>query len=149
MNLFVAVALSILEIITAFTYTGGITFYYGEFEGRPLYCGGTYDEETGPWLAVTVEWYESGLVECGDRFLILFSDGTQMVARARDAGHLSSYTVWDTGLPIIADLPRYWREGRETATGTIVNLSAISRALAAQREGGYEPVHGFVESGAE
>ena len=123
---------AILSLLLATTppTRGGITFYYGEhFEGRPLYCGQVYEEETGPWLAVTVEWYESGLVECGDLCLITFRDGSQMYARARDAGYLSSYRVWDTGLPIVADLPKYWRNGRETATGSIVNLSALRRTL--------------------
>lgn len=120
----------ILVLLNQAPVEGGITFYYGElFEGQPLYCGGVYAEETGPWLALDVREYESGRAKCGDVFLITFGDGSTMLARARDAGYLADYTIWDTGLPFIADLPRYWRDGRETATGTIINLSAAEREL--------------------
>lgn len=111
---------------------GGITYYYGpEHEGRPLYCGGRYAPETGPWLALDVGEYTSGRARCGDLFLVHFSDGSTMLARARDAGYLADYRVFDTGLPFVADLPRYWRAGRRTATGWIANLSASLRALEA------------------
>lgn len=108
---------------------GGITFYYGDvFEGQPLYCGGVYAKETGPWLALDVGKYESGQARCGDQFLVEFADGSTMIAVARDAGHLADYTIFDSGLPFVADLPRYWRNGRPTATGRILNLSAALRA---------------------
>ena len=119
--------------------TGGITWYYGEnFEGHPLYCGGVYAKETGPWLAVDVHWYETGKTKCGDLYLIEFSNGSTMLARARDAGYLADYTVWDTGLPMIADLPTYWRNGRVTATGTITNLSATERIELGNRKWNYQ-----------
>lgn len=109
---------------------GGITFYYGaEHEGGPLYCGGRYAPETGPWLALDVGEYTSGRARCGDLFLVHFSDGSTMIAAARDAGYLGDYRIFDTGLPFVADLPVYWRGGRRTATGWIVNLSASLRAL--------------------
>jgi len=110
---------------------GGQTFYYGEpFEGSNLSCSGfRYAEETGPWLAVPISWYESGKVECGDWFLIEFSDGSKMVARALDSGPIDEYNVWDTGLPFMADLPRYWRDGRETATGRMWNITEIMQWL--------------------
>ncbi|NIP54897.1 MAG: hypothetical protein GWN61_17725 [candidate division Zixibacteria bacterium] len=111
------------------TTEGGITFYYGEpFEGSPLKCPGyRYEKKTGPWLAVDISWYESGKVQCGDWFLIEFYDGSRMFARALDSGYLNSADVWDTGLPFVADLPKYWRDGRETRTGKITNISAFFR----------------------
>jgi len=110
--------------------TGGITFYYNEFIGRDLKCDGyKYEEETGPWIAVDISWYTNGWVECGDPFLIIFSDGSTMVARALDSGYLD-YRLWPdtppalgTDLPFVADLPIYWREGRKTEIGTIINLN--------------------------
>jgi hypothetical protein len=111
---------------------GGITYYYEQFVGRELYCGNhRYEPETGPWLALDVSEYESGRARCGDVFLVEFYDGTTMLARALDAGYLYAYEdgVWDTGLPFVADLPYYWREGRVTATGRILNLSAAMREM--------------------
>lgn len=123
-----------VNLITAtLAITGGITFYYGDLvEGQPLSCPGhTYAKETGPWLAVDTSWYADRRVLCGDLFLVTFADGSHMHARALDAGYLDEYTIWDTGLPFVADLPRYWRDGRPTATGRIINLSAIIRAFGA------------------
>jgi len=109
----------------------GITFYGGRYEGRNLACPGyRYEEATGPWLAVDVSWYQNGRARCGDWFLIEFSDGSTMRARALDSGYLADYRVWDTGLPFAADLPKYWRNGRVTATGRIWNLSAFLRQRA-------------------
>ena len=110
------------------TRHGGITYYYNQFEGRNLKCPGyQYERETGPWLAVDISQYESGKTLCGDWYLVLFYDGSIQSARALDSGYLSRYRVWDTNLPFVADLPRYWRDGRETRTGTIVNMSALLR----------------------
>lgn len=108
---------------------GGITFYGGEqFEGKPLKCPGyRYEPETGPWVAVPLSWYESGEVECGDWFLVEFADGGTMMARALDSGYLDAYKVWDSGLSFVADLPTYWRDDRETATGRVLNLTALLR----------------------
>lgn len=119
------VALAFLSLLQP--TEGGITFYYGDlFEGSNLACPGyKYEPETGPWLAVPVSWYESGKVECGDWFLIEFGDGSNMLARALDAGPIDEYNVWDTGLPFVADLPRYWRDGRATATGRVFNLTKV------------------------
>lgn len=50
-----------------------------------------------------------------------------MIAVARDAGYLGDYNIHDTGLPFVADLPMYWRDGRATRTGRILNLSALRR----------------------
>ena len=108
---------------------GGITFYYGElFEGSNLACPGyKYEPETGPWLAIPISWYREGKADCGDWFLVEFSDGSTMMARALDSGPIDNYTVWDSGLPFVADLPIYWRENRETATGRILNLTKFWR----------------------
>ena len=107
---------------------GGVTFYSGRYVGRSLACPGyRYAPETGPWLAVDVGWFADGSVQCGDWFAITFSDGSAMMARALDSGYLADATVWDSELPMVADLPKYWRAGRETATGTIFNVSAMAR----------------------
>lgn len=126
----------ILIILALFVLRGGITFYYGDaFEGQPLYCGGRYSEDTGPWLALPVELYEQGLARCGDLIWVMGDQWDEpMIARALDAGYLSDYRIFDSGLPFVADLPRYWREGRPTCTGWLVNLSAIERA---RPEGGW------------
>lgn len=109
---------------------GGITFYYGEpFEGSSLFCPGyRYERATGPWLALPISWYRENKASCGDLFLVEFGDGSRMLARALDSGRLDQYTVWDTGLPFVADLPWYWRDGRQTETGRIVNLSGCARS---------------------
>jgi hypothetical protein len=115
------------EQIDPFIVEGGLSWYGKKWEGRPLSCGGIYEESRGPWLALDVGWYESGRVSCGDWFLIFFEDGSTMLAKARDAGHHANYSTWDTGLPHIADMPYYWREGRITATGHLVNLTKVER----------------------
>lgn len=112
-----------IEAISIIVLVGGVTFYGGPFEGKPLYCGGTYAPETGPWVALPVEWYESGKVKCGDVMLIQFGDGGTQLVRALDAGRLNDFRVWDTGKRFVADLPRYWRGRHRTMTGSIANLS--------------------------
>ena len=117
--------------------TGGITGYAGRYVGRDLACTGyKYEPETGPWIALDVTWYEQGLAECGDWFLVTFSSGEQWYARALDSGYLDyriwpdSVPVWDSDdLPMVADVPGYyfWRAGRVTATGSVMNLSARAR----------------------
>jgi len=111
---------------------GGLTWYGGpQFENKHLACPGyRYEKATGPWLAVDWRWYKTGRVRCGDVFVIEFYDGSRMVARALDAGRHADFTIWDTGLPFIADMPTYWRAGRETRTGTLRNMSAILRRRA-------------------
>jgi hypothetical protein len=106
---------------------GGITFYpASEFEGQPLKCPGyRYEPETGPWLALDINWYRTGRVRCGDWFLVHFADGSNMLARALDSGNLADYRVFDSGLAFVADLPSYWRDGCKTGTGWILNLSAM------------------------
>jgi hypothetical protein len=126
--LMIAGVLSTPASLSHYAQRGGITFYYNEFEGRSLKCPGyRYERDTGPWLAVDIDQYTSGKTKCGDLYLIMFYDGSTQVARALDSGYLGNYKVWDSGLPFVADLPRYWRDGRETKTGTIVNISALLR----------------------
>jgi len=130
----------ILILLASLIMRGGLTFYYGPtFEGQPLYCGGKYAEDTGPWVALPVEWYQEGRAQCGD-VILLMGDGwaEPMVARALDAGLLSHYEIFDSGLPFVADLPRYWRaqsDGslRPTCTGWLINLSAIERMRGGER----------------
>jgi hypothetical protein len=115
----------VVTIITAtLILTGGITFYPADkYEGSPLACPGyRYERATGPWLAVDVDLLASDLVSCGDWFAVHFYDGSVQFARALDTGYLADYAIWDTGLPFVADLPSYWRAGRETATGSIEKI---------------------------
>jgi hypothetical protein len=123
-----------MNILVSFVITGGVTFYGGPpFEDQALYCGGTYNEGNVPWAALPVEWYQTGRARCGDWILVEYGDGGQHLAQARDAGLLSHYTVWDTGLPFVADLPFYWRDGHRTMTGRVTNLSARERAWRERR----------------
>lgn len=99
---------------------GGVTFYYGEFEGRTLGCYPyKYEKATGPWVAVDVSWFRTGKVECGDWAIVQFPDGEYTIARILDSGYLAENKVWDSGLPFVADFPKYWRNGHETGTGRI------------------------------
>lgn len=109
--------------------TGGITFYGGEqFENSNLGCPGyKYERATGPWMAIDIGLMASDEVSCGDWFRVVFSDGTSLLVKALDTGRLSEYTVWDSGLPFVADLPYYLRDGRGTATGRIEKIQVGSQ----------------------
>lgn len=99
--------------------TGTITYYYeSEYGGKPLYCGGTYSPETGPWLAVDVTLYTSRQVRCGDLYAIELADGSMQYARALDA--------FPPHPAVIADLPNYWRGNGRTQQGKILNLRAVA-----------------------
>jgi hypothetical protein len=117
---------------------GGITFYYGDiFDGRQLHCSRhlSYDcSETEPWGAFPLEWFEEGRFKCGDRVKITFKSGRTMWVKALDAcpGCLHN-SIWDSGLPFVADLPSCWRHGEPTATGWIWNASMEKRWLVRQR----------------
>ena len=128
-----------------FVDVGGITFYYNEFEGRPLGCfwpSLIYDCDSWdrrPWAAFPIEWYESGYYQCGDLVRVTFYDGSTMLVSALDAcpGCLHS-SIHDTGLPFVADLPKCWRQRTDgtlikTATGSVENISAARRKLMNER----------------
>ena len=122
---------------------GGVTYYYGSFEGKNLKCPGyRYEPETGPWVAVDISEYTSGATKCGDLIVIRWKNGETYLARALDSGYLDyrlwpdkSRPVWDTGLPIIADLPKYWRT-MPTETATMFNISRFLRDAHTERENG-------------
>ena len=83
----------------------GLASWYGETHvGNPLYCdrgdGLIYSEGLPPWVAVDVNLYRSGRVQCGDRLLLSFADGKRLVARALDAGYLAEYGI-------VADVPMH------------------------------------------
>jgi hypothetical protein len=95
------------------------TLYLGPI-GSPLYCSTptnplVYAPQTTPWVALPVEDYVSGKVECGDPVYVRFhlSDGTtrSLMARAYDAGPFSRFCVVqpDGSCPHIGvDVPSYW-----------------------------------------
>lgn len=113
--------------------SGSITFYpTHRFEGNPLYCSHydgqpySYDQETaekvGPWVALDVGLYESGVVRCGQELVIIFEDGSTLAVVALDAGRFSGYYVqsWPA-LPIVADVPEYWQS--ESRKGVVIWLT--------------------------
>jgi hypothetical protein len=81
---------------------GIATAYAGPYIGQPLYCGGVYDLQADPWIAMPIG---GGGWECGDLVYLRFADGSTLMARAMDAGPLSLYNV--EGQPIIADIPAH------------------------------------------
>jgi len=131
----------LLLALAASMARGGVTYYYGQFEGKNLKCPGyRYEPETGPWVAVDISEYTSGATRCGDTIIIIWDNGETLVARALDSGYLDyrlwpdkSRPVWDTGLPMIADLPRYWRT-MPTETATMINVSRFLRNVRSTEE---------------
>lgn len=121
-------------VIIRLLLVGVATYYPAErYAGQPLYCNYqderlVYDESLEPWIAVDVELYRSGRVQCGDLFLLAFSDGRTMTARAWDAGTFDGYYVitWPE-LPIVVDLPEHLRPPGGAARVTAFNLSAWER----------------------
>ena len=81
--------------------TGIATAYAGPYVGGPLYCGGVYDLQAAPWIALPT----GGAWECGDLVYLRFEDGSTLMARALDAGPLGLYNV--QGQAIIADVPAH------------------------------------------
>lgn len=87
------------------------TFYTMAFAGQPLYCdrgnGLVYSTDTAPWVALSVDLYESGLARCGDEILIT-GDGWTTTWLALDAGPLNRYYIEDfPHLPILVDIPQH------------------------------------------
>jgi hypothetical protein len=93
----------------------GVATYYSAdyYTGRPLYCNYqdsslVYTETLEPWIALDVTLYQSGQVECGDQFLLTFTDGYTLTVSAWDAGLFNGHWVppWPE-LPIVIDLPQH------------------------------------------
>jgi hypothetical protein len=106
---------------------GAITVYAGVYIGGPLYCGGTYDAATTPWIAIDVNQYDYW--HCGDRVLVL-GDGWEYEAVILDAGTFNGYYIeqWGSDVPIIADIPAIHSPfSGLSAMGVVVNLSEMER----------------------
>lgn len=130
------VMLTATVAMNLFQMRGGITFYHDGFEGKPLGCNWPnliYDCESwegDPWVALPLELFHSGYFQCGDKIEITFHDGSKMYALALDMcpGCLH-FKERSSGLPFVADLPKCWRNGMVTSSGTIENLSAKQRYI--------------------
>ena len=85
----------------------GVITWYTALAGAALYCGGEYDPGEA-WIALPIEAYTSGAVQCGDLFAV-WSDGELVYLPARDAGPFGPYCVRRDGAceDIVADLPRH------------------------------------------
>ena len=95
---------------------------------RPL----TFSTTTPPWVALPVEDYQSGAVQCGDLIHLRFENGATLTARAYDAGPFSRYCVEqpDGSCPSIdLDVPNlHWPAGEDlSAPVEYVNLSQVAR----------------------
>jgi hypothetical protein len=100
------------------TVDGGITFY--DYDGSDLGCWSTHEPEE--WVALPVEWFRLGYVECGDIAYITFRDGTTWHGPVMDSGCHLHWPVWDTDKPMLADLPGFMRDRLgpvPTGTGTL------------------------------
>ena len=89
-----------------FTLVGIATVYAEPYIGQPLYCGGLYDVDMSPWIALPVgtDW------QCGDPVRLRFEDGSTLTARAMDAGPFGAFCVKQPDgacLPIIVDIPAH------------------------------------------
>jgi len=112
---------------------GALTWYVATV-GAPLYCGGAYDPAEA-WLAVPVEHYESGEVECGDVFAV-WVDGHLRYLPALDAGAFGPYCVVDAGkcVDIVADLPRHVFLGKRLSKrGYVVNTEPARERMERER----------------
>jgi len=117
----------------------------GAHEDRPLYCdmydGKSHVFEVGaaPWIAVDVAHYESGAVQCGDMFLLLFEDDSVplrgysvVVAQSLDAGFLERHWVedWGPDRRIVVDVPYlFWTQSGLAAPAQAINVSRAMRLL--------------------
>lgn len=100
---------------------GMITWYIAA-TGTALFCGGEYSAREA-WLAVPVEAYQSGEVQCGDLFAV-WSGGELRYLPARDAGPFGAFCVMDGAdcHAIVADLPRHvYDYGGLSAPAYVVN----------------------------
>lgn len=119
---------------------GVATWYQGEFEGQPLYCGGYYHQDTTPWVAMDPYYYEHGW-ECGDE-LVVYIGGHKRRFTLLDAGPLSRYYIEDFGpdVPIIVDVPGlYWPlDEARSARALVINTSLAKRLLEKEVEHGVQ-----------
>jgi hypothetical protein len=115
------------------------TMYTGP-TGAALYCSISsdsyvYSTDTTSFLALPVESYLDGSVQCGDLMYIRFPNGSTLLARALDAGPFASYCVVqpDGTCPSIGmDVPSHlWPVGGISGWVEVVNLSAAYRASCA------------------
>ena len=104
-----------------------VTTYLGPV-GAPLYCSTpdnplVFSDSIGPFVAMPVEDYISGRVQCSQWYRLTFADGSILMARALDAGPFSRYCVRqkDGSCPSIAvDVPGYyWPVGGISGWATI------------------------------
>jgi len=118
-----------LSLVLATVYAGRI--------GQPLYCSTPdapryYDTAYSPWLALPIEHYQDGRVQCGDLLYLRFPDGSTLMARAYDAGPFASYCVRqaDGSCPSIGlDVPEHlWPVEDLSAFVEMYNISAAHRA---------------------
>jgi hypothetical protein len=89
-----------------------VTVYSGHYVGRPLYCGGTYDLDAEPWIAVPVE--QLAEYPCGSLLVLrgVREDGTMWwyQGRVMDTGIFGNNCVVQrdgTCAPILFDLPEF------------------------------------------
>jgi hypothetical protein len=76
--------------------------------GGPLFCGGIYDINSKPWVALDINQYLNGSARCGDIILLQFPHRKYILARAMDAGPLRGFHVEQWGpIPIIVDVPEH------------------------------------------
>ena len=124
----------IAMLVAANTYVGVGTQYLPDAHaGNPLYCDrdGTliYDEATVPWVAMPIETFRDGRVECGDLIHVRSLSGLwpSFTARAYDAGDLGSRT-FRGGLPVVVDVPP-WVATWDTPVPKVrvTNITAIAR----------------------
>lgn len=127
----------IAAIVSLLWLSAGVTGYGDGFVGDTLGCyPGVYSAEQAPWVAVPIEWVKGGLVECGDRALIEYPDGTSIEAPIMDTGCMLHYPVWDTKRPMVIDLPRIHFSASEYPTQT-------ARIAIRTSEGEWLPVSEF------
>ena len=112
----------------------GVITWYLAVTGSPLYCGGEYDPAER-WLAVPIEQYQSGEVQCGDLFALWTEEGLRYLP-ALDAGAFGAYCVRDGPAchDIVADLPRHVFPGPGLSRPAyIVNSQPARDALEGER----------------
>lgn len=93
-------------ITTTLMLIGVATWYTPTDFSDPvvLYCG--YSEADTPWVALSVDLYETGAVRCGDAVVVEFPHGEVVEAKALDAGPLYKYYIEDyPDLPLLVDMP--------------------------------------------